>query len=99
MADELAACLASMAKGGSGHVLITDGPDVIVTCKHVRRLVEALATGRLPLNAASYIADALIMSDDFEFANDAVSEAIFFLSDDSGPLTLDEVQVLRRRLA
>ena len=43
IADELAACLAAMAKGGSGHILITDGPDVIVTRKQVDRLVEALA--------------------------------------------------------
>ena len=99
MADELAACLAAMAKGGSGHVLITNGPDVIVTRKQVGRLVEALAAGRLPLSAASYIADALIMSDDFDLADEAVSEAVFFLSDDSRPLTLDEVQGLRQRLA
>jgi hypothetical protein len=88
-----------MAKGGSGHVLITDGPDVIITRKQVDRLVEALAAGRLPLNAASYIADALIMSDDFDFANEVVSEAVCFLSDDSRPLTLDDVRGLRQRLA
>lgn len=99
IADELAACLAAMAKGGSGHVIITDGPDVVISRKQVGRLVEALAAGRLPLNAASYIADALTMSDDFDFANEVVAEAVLFLSDDGRPLTLDDVQGLRHRLA
>ncbi len=99
IADELAACLGAMAKGGSGQVIITDGPNVVISSKQVGRLVEALVAGGLPLNAASYIADALIMSDDFDFANEVVEEAVFDLSDDSRPLTLDDIHGLRHRLA
>jgi hypothetical protein len=62
-------------------------------------LLTALAEAKMPFDAASYIADALIMSDNFEWEDDAVAEALFFLSDESGPLTLAEIEEARRRLA
>lgn len=96
---EVRECLAACAKGGSGHVFITDGPDTQVVPKQVAVLLIALAETKLPLDAASYIADALIMSDNFEWENDAVSEALFFLSDESAPLTLAQVEEARSRLA
>lgn len=95
---EVAACLAALSKGGSGPVIITDGPVAIITRKQVERFVEALAEGRLPLNTASYVADALILSDNFDFANEFVSDVVHFLSDDTATLTLVEVQALRQRL-
>ena len=49
--------------------------------------------------AASYIADALIMSDDFEWEDDAVANTLFFLSDESRPLTLAEIEEARSDLA
>lgn len=96
---EVRECLAAYAKGGSGHVIITDGPDTQVVRKQVAVLLTALAEAKLPLDAASYIADALIMSDNFEWEDDAVAEALFFLSDESAPLTLAEVEEARSRLA
>ena len=62
-------------------------------------LIAALAEAKLPLEAASYIADALIMSDDFEWEHEAVAEALFFLSDESAPLTLAGIEEARSRLA
>lgn len=96
---EVIACLAACAKGGSGHVIITDGPATQVSRKHVANLLAALGEARLPLQAASYIADALIMSDDFALEDEAVEEALFFLSDESAPITLAEVEEARGRLA
>jgi hypothetical protein len=96
---EVRECLAACAKGGSGHVIITDGPDAQVVRKQVAVLLTALAEAKLPLNAASYVADALIMSDNFEWEDDAVAEALFFLSDESAPLTLAQVAEARSRLA
>lgn len=96
---EVAECLAACAKGGSGHVIITDGPGTPVAREQVAVLLTALAEARLPLGAASYIADALIMSGDFEWEDNAVAEALFFLSDESAPLTLAEVNEARSRLA
>jgi hypothetical protein len=97
--EEVTECLAACAKGGSGHVVITDGPDTEVTRKHVATLLASLAEAKLPLKAASYIADALIFSDDFDWEDEAVADAVFFLSDESGPLTLQEVEAAQSRLA
>ncbi|MER8387384.1 hypothetical protein NKJ46_19030 [Mesorhizobium sp. M0166] len=90
---------ASTTPGCVGHVIITDGPDTIVNRQHVDVLLSRLADGILPVQAAAYIADALIMSDDFNFADDGVSEALFFLSDESAPLSREDVQALRSRLS
>ena len=78
--------------GGVGHVIITDGPVTLVTREHVAALLASLADAKLPLMAATFVADALIMSDDFEWEDDAIAEALFFLSDESCPLTLRDVQ-------
>jgi len=96
---EVGECRAACAKGGSGHVIIEDGPDTELTRKHVAVLLAALAEARLPLESASYIADALIMSDQFYWDDDPIAEAVFFLSDESAPLTLAEVQQAQSRLA
>ncbi|WP_338504706.1 hypothetical protein V6R86_11640 [Sphingomonas kaistensis] len=96
---EVTACLAACAKGGSGHVILTDGPNTLVLRQHVDKLLAALAQEKLPLEAAAYIADALIMSDDFEWDDEAVAETLFFLSDESRPLTHIDVEGARSRLA
>lgn len=95
---EVSECLAACNEGGSGHVIITDGPETPVAREHVTVLLNALAEAKLPLEAASYIADALIMSDDFSWTDDTVAEALFALSDESKPLTLAEVEMARQRL-
>ncbi|ESX73225.1 hypothetical protein NKI01_00870 [Mesorhizobium sp. M0815] len=96
---EVNECVAAASKPGCvGHVIITDGPNTIINRRHVDVLVGQLADGILPIQAAAYIADALIMSDDFNFADDGISEVLFFLSDESAPLSREEVQSLRSRL-
>ena len=92
-------CHAACAKGGAGHVIITDGPKTQVAREQVAVLLNALVEARLPMAAASYIADALIMSDDFEWEDDAVANTLFFLSDESRPLTLAEIEEARSDLA
>lgn len=62
-------------------------------------LFGALAQTKLPLAAAVYVADALIMSDDFKWDDEAVAEALFFLSDESLRLTPAEVEEARSRFS
>ncbi len=97
---EVNVCVAAAAKhGGIGHVIITDGPLTRVTWHHVDKLLAELADEKLPLSAASYIADALIMSDDFHWNDETVAEALFFLSDESAPRTLAEIEAARSRFS
>jgi hypothetical protein len=96
---EVADCRAACAKGGSGHVIITDGLEIEVTRQHVGVLLKALADAELPLSAASYVADALIMSDDFSWDDDAVAVALFSLLGESRALTLADVEDERARLS
>lgn len=56
----------------------------MVTREGARRLLKAVADDRLPFDAANYLADCIVMNDDFEFADDAVRGAVFFIEDDSG---------------
>ncbi|MER8583572.1 hypothetical protein NKG95_33720 [Mesorhizobium sp. M1423] len=65
----------------------------------MNKVLGVLADDKLPLSAASYIADALIMSDDFHWDDETVAKALFFLSDESAPLTLAEIEAARSRLS
>src|ERR1051325_7485979 len=96
---EVTDCITARHRGEAAHVIITDGPETLITRQHVDVLLRALAEGSLPMDAASYIADALMMSDDFEFADDEVSEALFYLSDESRPSSLQDIAALRSRLS
>ncbi len=87
---EVNACEAAFQAGENGYILITDGPPVEVTREGARRLLAALADGRLPFQLANYVADCLIMSDDFDFTDDVVRNAVNFVEDDSRPPTHDE---------
>jgi len=95
---EVGDCIAACAKGGTGHVIITHGSDTLVAPQQVSVLLTALADDKLPLDAASYIADALIMSENFEWDDASVAEALFFLCDESAPLTLAKVEDALSRL-
>lgn len=97
---EVRECLAACAKkGGFGHVILTKGPEAKISRKQVMVLLTALINGGLPLEAASYIADAIIMCDDFRWDDKSVREALYFLSDESQPITRAEVEEARGRLA
>ena len=83
IATEVAACNAACQAGGSGYIIITDGPSYEVTREGAGRLLVAIVEERLSFELANYVADCLIMSDDFDFADDAVRDAIHFAADDS----------------
>ena len=92
IAAEVHACEQGFRSGGIGHIIVTDGPEMVVTREHAKRLLQALADQRLPFLSANYTADCLVMSDDFDFADDAVVEAVHFVADDSRLPTLDETK-------
>jgi hypothetical protein len=97
--DEVAACNEAFRSGGVGYIKIGDGPLTVVTRDHARRLLEVVADNRLPFELANYAADCIIMSDDFEFADHAVNEAIYFIEDDSIAPTVEETRSAVERLA
>lgn len=90
IAAEVDACEQGFRSRGVGQIIVTDGPETIVTREHARRLLQALAEDRLPFLSANYTADCLMMSEDFAFADEAVAGAIEFVADDSRPPTLEE---------
>lgn len=90
IAVEVDACNEAVRSGRNGYIVITDGPSFEVTREGAKRLLAAVAEDRLPFELANYVADCIIMSDDFNFANDAVSEAVYFVADESRPPTRDE---------
>jgi len=51
------------------------------------------------MDAGSYIADAMIMSDDFAWVDDGIADALFRLSDESTPLTISDLGWARGRVA
>ena len=95
---EVRACNDALASGGVGSIIVTDAPETRVTREHASRLLEAVADGTFDFELANYVADALIMSDDFDFEDEAVSEAIFFLEDDSRAPTEEEIAAALVRL-
>lgn len=98
IAEEADACERGFRSGGVGHIIVTDGPETLVTPEHAKRLLQALADGRLPFLSANYTADCIAMSDDFEFADDAVKDAVYFVADDSRAPTLQETEAALAKL-
>ena len=92
IAAEVTACNSAFQAGENGYIVITDGTLFQVTREGAKRLLSAVAEERLPFRLANYVADCIIMSDDFDFADEAVRDAIFFIEDDSRPPTLDETR-------
>ncbi|WP_257555754.1 hypothetical protein [Sphingobium sp. CFD-2] len=84
IAAEVTAFRASLKATGNGDIVVSGGPLFLVTKDGARRLLQAVANERLPFDTANYIADCIVMNDDFEFADEATRDAIFFLEDDSG---------------
>ncbi|MDQ1158501.1 hypothetical protein QE385_002828 [Sphingomonas sp. SORGH_AS 950] len=81
---EVAAFRTALRDTAKGNILVSRGPRFVVTREGARRLLKAVADDRLPFDAANYLADCIVMNDDFEFADDAVRGAVFFIEDDSG---------------
>lgn len=99
ISPEVSACIGGCGSVGVGHIIVTSGPFTTVTRDHAARLLRALLGGRLSFDAANYLADGLIMSDDFDFADGAVTEAIHFVADDSRHPSADETRVILACLA
>lgn len=98
IAAEVRACVEACASGHAGSVIIADGPLTEVTRAQVIRLFEAFAGGELTFEKANYIADALIMSDHFCFADETVIDAIHFLSDETSLPGAEDVAAELARL-
>ncbi len=90
VATEVAACNTAFQAGENGYIVITDGPRFAVTRDGAKRLLQAVSDGRLSFEIANYLADCIIMSDDFDFADDVSRDAIWFVEDDSRPPTREE---------
>lgn len=78
------------SKAKVGYIIITDGPQTIVTHDHMRHLLQCLLDESVPWQSLNYTGDCLMMSDDFEPEDEKVAEAIKFLSDDSRAPSPDE---------
>ena len=81
---------AALSATAEGRIQVTDGPLFVVTKEGARRLLEAVADERLPFDAANYLADCIVMNDDFDYADDAVRDVVFFIEDDSGRFVTGE---------
>ena len=92
IANEVNACEHCVKTEGLAYTIVTDGPPQVITRYNARRLLEAMLSDQLAFLAANYTADCLMMSDDFDFADDAVADAIALLADDSRPPTHDEME-------
>lgn len=80
---EVARFRAALRDTAEGHIQVTNGPPFVVTREGARRLLEAVADDRFPYDAASYLADCIVMNDAFDFADEAVRDAVFFIEDDT----------------
>jgi hypothetical protein len=97
--EEVSACNEACRSHGEGRIVITDGPDTIVTRDHAKRLLKAVAYQRLTFEIANYTASCIIFGD-FEFADDAVNEAVWLLEmGDLDEVTAEDVQTAIDRLS
>ena len=94
IAREVDAFRASIRTTRQGQIVLTDGPETLLTRDHARRLVQAVIDKALSFEAANYIADAIIMSDSFDWDDDVVGEALHLLADDHPPPTEDDVRCM-----
>lgn len=99
IASEVTACIQGCRSGGVGHIIVTGGPSTTVDRDHAIRILRAILDERLSFNTANYLADGLIMSDDFDFADAGVADAMAFVADDSRQPTADETREALARLA
>lgn len=95
---EVKGCIADCRNRGSGAVMISGGPKTQISRQQVAVLISALIEGEIPMDAGSYIADALIMSDNFAWEDKGIADALFRLSDESAPLTLVDLEWAKSRL-
>jgi len=95
---EVEECCASIQAYQHGRIIITDGPETVLTLDRIRRLLQAVVDKTLSFEAANYTADCIIMSHTFDWEDELVGEAVHFMADDYPPLTEDEVRGALGRL-
>lgn len=83
ISSEVAEFYADLRATKRGFIKISDGPFFVVTRSAARRLLTAVGAQQVSPNAAVYVADCLLASDDITFADDTVRDAVSFLEDDS----------------
>jgi hypothetical protein len=94
LADEIAAEVAAYRDAlrltAIGYISVSDGSLFLITNEAARRLLEAVLDERLLFNAANYVADCIIMNDDFDFADEAARDAIHYIENDIGQLVAQD---------
>jgi hypothetical protein len=83
IASEVVQFYANLRDTKQGFILISDGPPFVMTRSAARRLLSAVDAQQLSYEAAVYVADCIVASDDIEFADQATRDAVSFLEDDS----------------
>jgi hypothetical protein len=83
IADEVADFYADLRQTRHGFILISAGPLFVLTRPAARRFLNAVSSQQLSSDAAVYVADCLVASDDIEFEDEATRDAVSFLEDDS----------------
>ncbi|CAO1650218.1 hypothetical protein NYA22BAC_00667 [Parasphingorhabdus sp. NYA22] len=91
---EVDRCIDDLKTKGFGNIIVNDGPLTIINRNHAARLFKSVLANELPIEVANYLADGLIMSEDFDFAEDETVEALHFLADDSRPPTIEEIEAI-----
>ena len=98
IAEEVSACNQSRRSQGGGRIIITDGPQTVVTREHAKRLLDAVVGGQLTIESANYTASCIIFGD-FEFADEAVNAAVWLIEmADLDKPTLEDLQTAAARL-
>ncbi|MDF8334405.1 hypothetical protein [Novosphingobium cyanobacteriorum] len=83
IAGEVAEFYADLRETKHGFIAISDGPLFVMTRSAVRRFLTAVRDGQLSFDAAVYVADCIVASDDIEFEDEVTRDAVAFLEDDS----------------
>jgi hypothetical protein len=83
IAGEVADFYADLRETNRGFILISDGPTFVLTRSAVRRILTAVTARQLSPDAAVYVADCIVASNNIDFEDDVTRDAVSFLEDDS----------------
>ncbi|MGV3479451.1 MAG: hypothetical protein ACO1O3_05855 [Sphingobium sp.] len=84
IASETAAFNEALRETGHGFIVVSEGPNFVLTKDGARRLLQAVLNEQLPSCTAVYIADCIQASKHIDFADQVTRDAIFFVEDDHG---------------
>lgn len=83
IAAEVAEFYADLRETKHGFIAVSEGLPFVMTQPAARRFLSAVNAQQLSPDAAVYIADCIVASDDIEFADQATRDAVSFIEDDS----------------